>query len=145
MHVGFTGTKDGCSDPQLRALNKLVKALTSIATRNMDDVYFHNGDCVGADKQSWDIAVHQYEWKGVLHPPIINRNRAFCSGAVEERVPDDYMVRNRHIVDSSQLMIACPNGKEYLRSGTWSAVRYARKKFKRIYIIYPDGEVVVEN
>lgn len=144
MDVGFTGTKDGCTDIQLHVLGKVMAALTKIAERNRDEIYFHNGDCVGADKQSWDISI-QFGWKGVLHPPIINRNRAFCKGAVEEKVPDDYMVRNRHIVDASQVMIACPNGKEYLRSGTWSAVRYARKKFKRIYIIYPDGEIAVEN
>ncbi len=144
MDVGFTGTKDGCTSLQLQSLNRVMAALTYMATRNEDEIFFHNGDCVGADKQSWDMS-QQHGWKGVLHPPIINRNRAFCEGAVIIHQADEYMTRNRHIVDGSQVMIACPNGKEYLRSGTWSAVRYARKKFKRIYIIYPDGNVVQEN
>jgi outer membrane protein insertion porin family len=52
--------------------------------------------------------------------------------------------RNRAIVDSCDVLIACPKGPEEQRSGTWATVRYARKQKKRIVIIWPDGEVTEE-
>jgi hypothetical protein len=52
--------------------------------------------------------------------------RAFCQGDVV-LTPRPYLVRNRHIVDASSVLIATPKGDEELRSGTWSTVRYARK------------------
>jgi predicted Rossmann fold nucleotide-binding protein DprA/Smf involved in DNA uptake len=45
------------------------------------------------------------------------------------------LVRNRAIVNSSGLLIAAPAGEEILRSGTWSTVRYARSKDKRVRIL----------
>ena len=52
--------------------------------------------------------------------------------------PAPYLERNKEIVASSNLLIACPVGdKEELRSGTWSTVRFARKICTELVIVYP--------
>ena len=47
--------------------------------------------------------------------------------------------------DETDMLVACPKGPEEVRSGTWSTVRFARKRGKRIVIIMPDGTVTEEN
>lgn len=66
-------------------------------------------------------------------------NRAFCKGAVVTYKPEPYLDRNHYMVDRCNLLIACPEGIEALRSGTWATVRYARKRPRNHLIIYPDG------
>jgi hypothetical protein len=141
IKVGFTGTQDGTTEPQFIALCKLMCALTCLDP----DVIFHNGDCIGADEEAAMYAL-KLKWKLHLHPPKSNAKRAFLdkySTWVEP--PLDYLERNKNIVNQSYALIATPNGPEKIRSGTWSTIRYARKLGKRIYIIYPNGEFVVEN
>jgi len=54
--------------------------------------------------------------------------------------PRPPLVRNRDIVDATDMLIAAPaTRKEVLRSGTWATIRYAKKMKKWIYIIYPSG------
>lgn len=61
----------------------------------------------------------------------------------EEREEKPPLIRNKDIVNESDILIAAPNSfKELLGSGTWATVRYARKNNKKIYIIYLDGNVV---
>ena len=70
----------------------------------------------------------------VIHPPTNPKNRAYCGSLKEDddiwRMPEkSYLARNKDIVDQSETMIALPidPNREILRSGTWAAVRYARK------------------
>ena len=59
---------------------------------------------------------------------------------------DEYLKRNRAIVKRSDILIATPGQREeILHSGTWSTVRYARKKGIPIWKIYPNGIVETEN
>jgi hypothetical protein len=59
--------------------------------------------------------------------------------------PKKYVERDHDIVDETDMMISFPpTNKEILRSGTWTTIRYARKKKKKLYIIYPDGSCVLE-
>src|SRR5262245_41796084 len=54
-------------------------------------------------------------------------------------MPYFYLVRNRDIVEETDLLIAAPaNAVEHLQSGTWCTVRYARRS-GRHSIIRPDG------
>lgn len=65
--------------------------------------------------------------------------------ADEERAPKPYLVRNRDIVEETELLIAAPaKAVEHLQSGTWSTVRYARRFGRPISIIRPDGTVIRE-
>jgi hypothetical protein len=36
-------------------------------------------------------------------------------------------------------VIAAPSGSGFVRSGTWSTIRYADKQMKRATILFPDG------
>jgi hypothetical protein len=131
MKYGFTGTQQGCTEPQWTVLLVELKKATE----------FHHGDCVGADAEAHAIAKSFGAWT-VCHPPLIEKSRAFTVND-ETREPKDYLVRNHDIVDETAFMIACPKGmSEELRSGTWATIRYARKRGKSGIIIFPDGSVI---
>ena len=79
----------------------------------------------------------------ICHPPIRTKYQAFGSYH-ETREPKDYLVRDQDNVNESDFLLAAPDGPERVRSGTWTTVRYARKKGIPITIIMPDGEVINE-
>lgn len=135
MHVGFTGTRDGMTDDQRQTLYKLLKR---IVDRCKTQPVFHHGDCIGADEQAHSIA-RELGFHIVVHPPDDDSRRAFCQGD-ETRPPDWYTNRNQDIVNESSLMFAGPKSKrEYLRSGTWSTVRFARRRHKPVTKVWPRG------
>jgi hypothetical protein len=131
--IGFTGTSKGMTERQRVAVSSLLTVLESN--------HVHHGDCIGADEEFHEIA------RGLgmtveLHPPSNPAKRAFCKA--DTKWPEyEYLTRNKHIVDSSHILIATPQTKtEVQRSGTWSTVRYARKQHKRIFIIQPGGKII---
>ena len=138
--VGFTGTRRGMNEKQKKLLRSFLERLKWHCKARE----FHHGDCVGADEEAHEIA-RESSYYIVVHPPINPILRAFCEGN-EVLDPKPYLVRNRDIVDSSDVLIACPyQEKEVLRSGTWATVRYARKRHKPIIIIFPSGRVKYES
>ena len=132
IHVGFTGTREGMTEAQMKSVMSLLM--------KYDPCTLHHGDCVGADAQANDAA----RWEGIAtisHPPKSNTLRAFCI-VDDERDPKPYLTRNKDIVDESDRLIAAPETyDEQVRSGTWSTVRYARLKRKRVFIVYPNGKI----
>ena len=118
--IGFTGTQEGMSEKQRSSLRQVLAGFFADGAR-----VFRHGDCVGADAQAHAIA-KAIGFRVVIHPPSDDSKRAFCQGDVV-LTPRPYLLRNRHIVDASGVLIATPKGDEELRSGTWSTVRYARK------------------
>ena len=126
-HAGFTGTSRGVSYKRL----KLFHAQLSKAGVHT----LHHGDCVGADAQVHEIA-KRLGLKIVVHPPDNPKLRAFCTGD-EIKTEAPYLVRNRAIVDTCDILLAMPwdPKHEQLRSGTWSTVRYAHKRRKKVIII----------
>jgi hypothetical protein len=132
--VGFTGTQKGMTEAQrLSFLNLCDK----FGARN--GVWLNNGDCQGADTDAYHI------WKSqggrvYGHPPINPSKRSFLEFD-DYNKQYDYLQRNRHIVDASDVLIGCC---EFMH-GTWSTIRYATKKGKLVYIIWPDGSVSVRN
>ena len=144
--IGFTGTQKGMTDEQKLYIMKLFKNCAAGS-----EFEIHSGDCIGADKDFVDILewIEKKGWcvffKKIGHIPNIDTKRAFCKYD-EERIPKPYLERNHNIVDESDYLIATPGDyKEQLRSGTWSTIRYARKKGMEITIVYPDGSVKIEN
>lgn len=100
----------------------------------------HHGDCVGADDLFHSIC-YLMDYPIVIHPPINTSKRAYCTGAKLVMPEQDYLVRNRNIVDASDAVIAVPpTAHELRRSGTWSTYRYAVKQGKEVYLITPDVE-----
>jgi len=134
MRVGFTGTSETITVLQKTRLKSLLEEL------NPEE--FHHGDCVGADAEAHMIALDLSVV--VVHPPTDSSKRAFCTGGHIRR-PKPYLDRNQDIVDETDVLIALPSRSEYLRSGTWSTVRRARKAEKPIWIVMPNGYIAKEN
>lgn len=132
--VGFTGTQLGMTGQQLEAFR--LKLIELACTE------FHHGDCIGADAQAWEIA-RSLELRTICHPPKREIKRANTYPNDETRAPHDYLVRNRHIVEESDFLVACPaQMTEQLRSGTWATIREARRQGKVVYVILPNGTEV---
>jgi hypothetical protein len=77
----------------------------------------HHGDCEGADIEAAKIA-NWYHYRIVCHPPISPARRGFFQYNTEIREACDYKIRDQHIVDESDVLIAAPHGTEVARSGT---------------------------
>lgn len=138
-HIGFTGTRFDPTEEQLEILQDLVERL--------NPKYAHHGDCVGADS-FFDVIVYLQKINIVIHPPTDDKDRAFCDHKhdVELLAPKTYLARNRDIVHSTEALIALPRTfEEEDHSGTWYTIRFARKRRKPIYIIFPDGSMKAEN
>jgi len=135
VHVGFSGTRRGMTREQSRALRRSLASF--------GEAILHHGDAVGADAEAHEQAV-ALGWSVIIHPPINEAWRA-RKVASEERAPKPHLVRNKDIVDETELLIAAPaEAVEILRSATWSTVRYARRLGRPIWIIRPDATVVRE-
>lgn len=133
--LGFTGTQIGMTQAQRLTL------VLCFAT--LDGSSFAHGDCIGSDEQAHAMALTA-RLRVLIHPPIDTSKRAWCEGAAHVFEPDEYLARNRAIVDACDILIATPKRHvEELRSGTWSTVRYARRQrggnAKHVIVINPDG------
>ena len=131
--IGFTGTRNGITKDQERRIVQLAILL---------EIHeFHHGDCIGSDIKAHKVIKKlNANIKIIIHPPSYTGCRAYCRGNII-LTPLPYLDRNRDIVDSSDILIATPDTKERVRSGTWSTVRYARRKGKEVIIINPNGEI----
>lgn len=150
MIYGFTGTQKGMQSFQKQELVLRLEGCTE----------FTHGDCIGSDKEANQIAFEQGIQFFTIFPPSDTKKRAYCfnperylmNGNTQWReinwegkiinvrwMPkDDYLKRNKKIVDHCQKMIATPKEFEHsLRSGTWTTIRYAWKIKKELIIIPP--------
>ena len=132
MNIGFTGTQKGMTDNQKYHVARLLFDLKGTE--------FHHGDCVGADAQAHEIAL-KTGYYIIIHPPVNPDKRAFCETG--STLPEkEYLERNKDIVDTTDVLIATPKTEtDELRSGTWSTIRYAKKKGKKVYIIRPQEKM----
>ena len=137
--IGFTGTHKGMTSDQYFAVEYLLSSV--------DFLEAHHGDCIGADAQ-FHLFCLDMKIPIVIHPPDDKRKRAFCfaehgrEGLGTSLPCKPYLARNRDIVNTCDILIACPKNKEEeLRSGTWATIRHAKKSMKGLCLIYPDGEI----
>lgn len=121
MRVGFTGTRRGLSEKQIRVLTSTLQMMAG----RISEV--HHGDCIGADSMFHQIA-GKFGLHRVIHPPLNSPLRAFCKGE-DYRRPLPYLRRNQNIVNECVVLIACPGeATEQRRSGTWATIRMARRR-----------------
>lgn len=136
--VAFTGTRRGLT---LEQVDSIWGLLFDARRTYRGRLTLRMGDCVGADAQFHNLARVMGGFFLIGHPPVNPAYRAFLEYNVEVE-PEEYLVRNRAMVDRSSRLIAAPGGSaEALRSGTWSTVRYARKLGRPVYLVLPSGEV----
>lgn len=138
MKIGFTGTQVGTITIQSQQLVFLLADLGMTV--------FHHGCCIGADDEAALIVAEQFpDVRIVGHPPVdrkkIGKEASYCHTLRESR---PYLDRNRAIVAETEILVACPKGPEEQRSGTWMTVRYARKKGRRVVIVWPNGTITDE-
>lgn len=151
MIVGFTGTQTGMTPDQERVVRRLLDELRPESVEH--------GDCIGADAQFDRIATVGAGVRHVILRPGHGRNgttmkRACCHQTTPQLfdaaattvysvyTPEPYLIRDDKIVADCDVLIAAPvSTEEQVRSGTWTTVRRARVRNKRVYIVYPNGTV----
>jgi hypothetical protein len=131
MHIGMTGARDGMTQEQKYAFEKLLCAAKAGT--------LHHGDCVGADADAHDLA-RSISLKVVVHPPEKDELRAFKEGD-EMREEKGYFARNRDIVNESEALFGTPRTMLETKGGTWYTINYGKKRGKPVRIIYPDGSI----
>ena len=146
MIWGETGTRGGATRLQIASVGWLWS--------RYDIKELHDGDCVGVDAQLYHLAKVFGVPNIVVHPPTNPKNRAWCGGeafADDERITvlptKGYYVRDRDMVDASELMVACP--KQYMElgkmpGGTWYTINYTRRVKKPLAIVWPNGLIAYE-
>jgi len=141
---GITGTRHAITSAQWRWLQAMMDS------SGLHEL--HHGACTGADEQAHFCAVLAHVPLIYVHPPVNQRfmsTQVFITPSDERttvhfRPAKSYHERNHDIVDETERLLALPDGPERLHSGTWSTIRYARSRRKRIDICYPDGLVRTE-
>jgi len=140
MILGFSGTRDGLNPTQLFNLDyEIERARASL---------FLHGGAEGADEHADQYASHHLIAVEVY--PCTSTRYHYWAGLDDEIVravhtPRPPLVRNKIIAQRCARLIATPStNEETLRSGTWATIRYAKREFKRVTIIFPDGRVVEE-
>lgn len=140
MHLGITATRDGLTIAQLGWIVGFAKRLII----RYPDSTFHHGDCIGGDEEAFTIFKNA-GYRTHVHPPNDSKYRAFTKNDVSEKTYE-YLVRNEHIVQASELMIVAPNDMtERKRSGTWATWRYAKRLYQERLpwvIVFPDGTLL---
>ena len=134
MILGLTGTRYGMTKDQMIQVVSLIESLNPSLGRH--------GDCIGADEEFHELMMAA-NIPVEIHPPENSVLRAFCKGAQKVWPVGDYKIRNMDIVNGSDALIGISRlDHEILRSGTWHALRYARKVMnsKNIYVFAPNGK-----
>lgn len=137
VKVGFTGTQKG--------LLVFQRSILKIVLQKLHVTEFHHGDCIGADETAHDLMNAKCDI--IIHPPSDPKKRAWCQPVYGRILPEKpYLERNHDIVDATTILVATPDSpNEKSRSGTWATVRYAKRLGRPIYLIPPDGKVVLFN
>lgn len=138
--VGVTASRYGLTSKQRAYLRSRLAEL--ITEHGKEGVELHHGWCVGGDEQACVIA-GQMGVRLVAHPASGVDARWMSGLLVDEvRAARPPLIRNRHIVNETELLLAFPRQPvEQLRSGTWSTVRYARLLEGPREVVLPDGTV----
>jgi hypothetical protein len=142
MRIGFTGTREGMTTSQWMQVQDLMREHFWVTMPNE----FHDGDCVGADSQAFHSALLMKNDLGLdvkTHGHPCNLHEKYRAGNKHDVTYPIYppLVRNRHIVQQSDLMLAAPKEYEEVKigSGTWATIRYAQRKGVRLIVVWPDG------
>lgn len=140
MHIGFTSSRHGLSHEQIAVLRNYL--IFQACPSSGELLWCHHGDCVGGDATFHELVrALKPQARIMVHPPLIKKWQAHCVGDLWE-ADKSYADRNHDIVESTQLLLACPlEMVETNYGGTWMTIRYARRLRKPGYIILRDGTI----
>lgn len=138
MKLGFTGTRKGMSEWQIRRLREFLRFHRPAS--------FHHGDCQGADAQAHKIVREMLpSCLIVVRPCDIAKLRANCRGEVVA-VPCDPLERNRLIVGETDELIAAPfEDQEQQRGGTWYTIRLARREGRPVEVLERENPYITKD
>lgn len=133
MIIGFTGTRQ-IDKISIKRIDDLLQTLLYYNTeyRGGALVVVH-GCAIGAVIMFHKMCLNA-EISIVGRPSYTKHSLV---GFKHIHLPEQPLNRNKRIVDDCDILIALPIdvNKEELRSGTWSTIRYARSKGKKIIMI----------
>lgn len=139
MILGFTGTREGMTNPQREAVAEFL--------RKHRPSEVHAGDCLGADSEFLDAALiynGNFPPRTHGHPCDIKKWRAHREYDVLHPVKSA-AERNQDIVDVSDELLAAPLAfQRQVRSGTWQTISMAVKAKKQITLAWPDGSITAQ-
>lgn len=135
MIVGFTGTRRGLTRDQELGLRAQLGLLAHKGATT-----FVHGCEPHSDRTAAQIA-HGLGLFVIGHPGPGSTGTDFDDDTKE---PRPYLDRNDVIVASCDVLVACPEGEEILRSGTWATIRRARRTGTPIVLVWPDGDFTEE-
>lgn len=165
MIIGFTGTREGMTAAQ----RTKVAALLQTFQRDSGITRYIHGGCMGADYDFHKIVMtNPYRTEVLVHPsnfpktyppmirgwlrvlglkPLSDRDTraawlAFGATSVAASAPpfDRNVTMMRFVAEQKGIVVATPKGlEEEARSGTWHAVRHARKFGAMLCVVWPDG------
>lgn len=139
MKIGVTGTRDGMNELQRVAAGRYFLFKWDPKTTEI-----HHGDCVGVDVQFADMAYYT-GFKTVCHPPVTDDLRGFHKSD-EIRDPHTHFKRNRNIVNDVDLLVVIPRENQHQTvGGTWYTHDFALKMHKPVIILWPNGEIYVND
>lgn len=133
MEVGMTGNRDGMTKMQKDAFMAFLGREGALTLAH--------GDCVGADADAHDIA-EKLDLVINIHPPVKSDLRAWkttAHGVIHKEKP--YFVRNRAIVNTTEVLCGFPKLMKKTRGGTWYTIGYAKDKESPLIIFWPDGSM----
>lgn len=128
-YLGVTATRSGLTEAQKTAFEVWLES-------KQVECGCH-GDCKGGDEDIHNIMMEK-NIKIHVHPPIKSIHRAFVKGYHKRFKPKEYLVRNKDIVDKSDVMCGFPF-KNQKNGGTITTMRMAKKMKKTLYVFYHDG------
>jgi hypothetical protein len=135
--LGFTGTRQGMTNAQYYTVRALIAFMCPEVA--------HHGCCMGADEQFARICFELRVGRIISHPPIKTEFKALDTYSHVQRRERPYLVRNRDIVDESDLLLACPKDSENMvvprKGGTWCTIKDARSQNRPLVSVYPGGNL----
>lgn len=145
MRISFTGTRRGMNAWQKQQLERWLLEYHPKFSRAIGAaplVSAAHGACSGADEE-FHLMLRECCGKHVFVSgfPSTSQTRSKLSLDVDYLAPaKSPLERNPNIVDAGRdlLLVAPRLMSEELRSGTWAAVRYARRKRVKEWIMWPE-------
>lgn len=146
LRLAFTGTRQGCTGRQRRALKRAINKI--VDTYGAEHLVFVHGACEGADYQAhWDAiragVTHIEMWPSTAPTTRVHDLRAFTKTrapqvTLKSHRPKPPLERNADIILRAFKLLACPKeSREARRGGTWHTVRLARASHVAVKIIKP--------